>query len=271
MGWDVVQIGLRHNLPIDDPFEMANEVAKRMNRNVRLVCWNDYELDKSNNIVRHDFDYDLIELGEIKVNNSTDFLQIMDSSYKAKQIADTLGIEKVRKLSQYSDSAKSLLSKLDYHHYDIEDEELQISVYKENVDLDFFIVGCRWRTWEMAFHPINLHDECIEWLRDYRMQIYERAKLFGCNEVIICSDQGPTGYIYDSMELSADDLLKYARSRQYLKNESWNTSSDKERWEKHAKQITFASFFRNEIKFDDDDFVEVVYDDFSDIINSQKS
>ena len=114
-------------------------------------------------------------------------------------------------------------------------------------------------------------DECTEWLRNYRMQIYERARLFGCNEVIICSDQGPTGYIYDSMELSADDLLKYARSRHYMKNESWQTASDKERWEKHAKQITFASFFRNETKLDDEDFVEVVYDDFSDIINSHKS
>ena len=141
MGWDVVQIGLRHNLPIDDPFEMANEVAKRMSRNIRLVCWNDFELDKSNNIVRHDFDYDLIELGEIKVNNSSDYLQMMDSNYKAKQIADTLGFEKVRKLSQYSGSAKSLLRDLDYHRYDIEDEELQISVYNENVDL-VYINSC---------------------------------------------------------------------------------------------------------------------------------
>jgi hypothetical protein len=270
MGWDVVQIGLRHNLPIDDPFEMANEVAKRMNRNIRLVCWNDFELDKSNNIVRHDFDYDLIELGEIKVNNSSDYLQMMDSNYKAKQIADTLGFEKVRKLSQYCGSAKSLLRDLDYHRYDIEDEELQISVYNENVDLDVFVVG-RWNAWRNAFHPINMLDECTEWLRNYRMQIYERARLFGCNEVIICSDQGPTEQIYNNLELSADDLLKYARSRQYMKNESWQTTSDKERWEKHAKQITFASFFRNETKLDDEDFVEVVYDDFSDIINSHKS
>lgn len=37
MGWDVVEIGLRHNLPVDDPFAIAQEVAKRMNRNVRLV------------------------------------------------------------------------------------------------------------------------------------------------------------------------------------------------------------------------------------------
>ena len=31
MGWDVVEIGLRHNLPVDDPFATAQEVAKRMN------------------------------------------------------------------------------------------------------------------------------------------------------------------------------------------------------------------------------------------------
>ena len=30
MGWDVVQIGLRHNLPVQDPFATAKEVAKRM-------------------------------------------------------------------------------------------------------------------------------------------------------------------------------------------------------------------------------------------------
>lgn len=46
MGWDVVQIGLRHNLPVNDPFATAKEVAKRMNRNVRLVYRNEYEYDK---------------------------------------------------------------------------------------------------------------------------------------------------------------------------------------------------------------------------------
>lgn len=45
MGWDVVQIGLRHNLPVHDPFATAKEVAKRMNRNIRLVCRNEYEYD----------------------------------------------------------------------------------------------------------------------------------------------------------------------------------------------------------------------------------
>lgn len=29
MGWEVVEIGLRHNLPVDDPFATAQEVAKK--------------------------------------------------------------------------------------------------------------------------------------------------------------------------------------------------------------------------------------------------
>lgn len=29
MGWDVAQIGLRHNLPVHDPFATAKEVASR--------------------------------------------------------------------------------------------------------------------------------------------------------------------------------------------------------------------------------------------------
>ena len=41
----MVQIGLRHNLPVNDPFATAREVAKRMNQNVRLVYRNEYEYD----------------------------------------------------------------------------------------------------------------------------------------------------------------------------------------------------------------------------------
>lgn len=52
MGWDVVQIGLRHSLPVHDPFATAKEIAKRMNRNIRLVYRNKYKYDKEKNVVR---------------------------------------------------------------------------------------------------------------------------------------------------------------------------------------------------------------------------
>ena len=51
MGWDVVEIGLKHNLPVNDPFATAQEVAKRMKQNIRLVYRKEYEYDIANNVV----------------------------------------------------------------------------------------------------------------------------------------------------------------------------------------------------------------------------
>ena len=57
MGLDIVQIGLRHNLPVDNPFATAEEVAKRMRRNIKLVYRNSFEYEIKNNIVRLCGDY----------------------------------------------------------------------------------------------------------------------------------------------------------------------------------------------------------------------
>ena len=70
MGWDVVEIGLRHNLPVDDLHATAKEVAKRMNKNIRLVYRNEYEYDKEKNVVREAKGDEFIELGKYEVNNS---------------------------------------------------------------------------------------------------------------------------------------------------------------------------------------------------------
>ena len=89
--------------------------------------------------------------------------------------------------------------------------------------------------------------------------------MFGCNEVIICSDQGPAMEIYDRMNYSADSLKKYAQSFQYLKDSNWVEAWEKEEWKKNAKHIMFSSYFQNQLDLSDEDFVEVIYDDFSDI------
>ena len=49
-----------------------------------------------------------------------------------------------------------------------------------------------------------------------RKSIYDRAKLFGCNEVVICSDQGPTELMCELMNIIADVLVAYTKSRKYI-------------------------------------------------------
>ena len=264
MGWDVVQIGLRHDLPVYDPFATAQEVAKRMNRNVRLVYENKYEYDSDKNLVRRKNDDEIIELGKFEVQRSDKYLQMMVSDYQAKQILELVGMEKLRNATFEGEFAESIIDYLEepFELYEIEDRNLYIKIFQENVDLDVSIIE-RWRTWEYSFRQMSC--QSLEWLHNYRKKIYDRARMFGCSEVIICADQGPGMEVYDNANFPADKLKEYARSYQYLQDSTWVEESEKDDWKKHAKHIVFSSVFQNQLHLSDEDWVEVIYDDFSDI------
>lgn len=267
MGWDVVQIGLRHDLPVHNPFATAKEVAKRMKQNIRLVYENKYEYDSDNNLVRRKDGYELVELGKFEVHRSNKYLQMTVSGYQAKRILELAGMKKLCKATFEGEYAELIIGDLEepFELYELEDNEESfcISIFKENIILDVYVIG-RWRTWEDAFYRSEKHRE---WLRDYRMKIYHQAKLFGCNEVIICADQGPGMEIYDNANFPANKLKEYACSYQYLQESTWIENSEKDDWKKHAKHIMFSSVFQNQLNLSDGDWVEVIYDDFSDIDN----
>lgn len=271
MGWDVVEIGLRHDLPVHDPFATAKEVAMRMKKNIRLVYRNEYEYDIANNVVSSAKGPDLIELGKYEANNSSDYLQMIASDYQANKILESAGMNKLRKATFADKFAELILDDLEelFELYELEDrnENLLIYIFNENITLSVSVIE-RWRTWEAAFYQSE--EKWRKWLRDYRMKIYNQAKLFGCNEVIICADQGPGMWIYDNANFLADKLKEYARSYQYLQESTWIEESEKKDWKKHAKHVLFSSVFNNQLTLSDGDWVEVIYDDFSDIGNSRE-
>ena len=130
MGWDVVEIGLRHNLPVNDPFATAHEVAKRLKQNVRLVYRNEYEYDSTNDVVRKVEGYELIELGKFEVNDSEDYLQMTVSDYQAHQILKSVGIEKLRQATFEGEFADLILDEIGdpYELYEIEDNDENLSI-----------------------------------------------------------------------------------------------------------------------------------------------
>lgn len=99
MGWDVVQIGLKHDLPVDNPFETDKIVAQRTKRNIKLVYRNEYEYDICNNVITTVEDDKLIELTFCKVNDGDDFLQMTAKTYLANQLFKMVGIEKLKNAS----------------------------------------------------------------------------------------------------------------------------------------------------------------------------
>lgn len=83
--------------------------------------------------------------------------------------------------------------------------------------------------------------------------------------MIICSDQGPTEMIYNNMHYSADKLKEYVQSFQYLKDSNWVEEREKEDRKKNAKHVMFSSYFQNKLNLSGEDFIDVIFDDFSDI------
>lgn len=268
MGWDVVQIGLKHDLPVEDPIATAELVAKRMNRNIKLVYGNKYEYDKINNIVSAVEDFEYIEIAKFTLDSSKDYLRMIVPNYQANQILKETSIKKLRKAKFTSYWAKLLLDDIKYQFelYEIEDEnegeELDIRIFRENVVLDEREFG-RWQFFEQAFSPSSPD---LERLFNYRMKIFERARIFGCKEVVICSDQGPTMGIFDHIDYSAEELKQYVFSNQFFEESTWYEPERMESWKKHAKKITFSSVFQDDFKLESEDFMELVYDDFKDLI-----
>lgn len=265
MGWDVVQIGLRHNLPVESPTETAKEIAERMKRNICLGYRKEYDFNSETEALDWLDYYDFVEIERFKVIDTDDFVFMTITNYQARQIKDSLGIEKIRELSKSNDAAKFILYDIEEPDsiYELEDkdEKMWINIFKENVTLDIYVFE-RWFNWAREFKE---PDKCREFLMDYRKQVYNQAKIFGCNEVINCADQGPTMAIYDNAHYSVDDLKEYVCSRKYIEESNWLEPSKIENWKKYGKQVKFSDFFENKLIFEDEEFVELVFDDFSDM------
>lgn len=254
-------------MPVEDPVATAKEVSQRLNRNIRLVYRNKYEYDEKTNTVTSG-DGEIKEIYRCKIDDSEDYLLMSASIYQHNQILQRAGIENLKK-AKYGLYEGFLLSAINepYDLYETEDDNwdkdsVNIRIFRETIELETFI-PTRWNGWEQAFH--NKNSSC-EWLRYYRSEICKRAKRLGCQEVIICPDQGPTEAIFNYMNKPAHQLKEYVTSLQYYKDISWFSSrEDLEDWKKNARHISFASYFSKQWSLKDEEFIEVIYDDFKDL------
>ena len=273
MGWDVVAIGLKHTLPIDNPFTMAREVATRFRKNVKLVASDTYHLDEVERVVSYVDGYKEIEVGEVLNDGSDQWLKLYVNNYQAKLIVGKIGRSGLDHLRFIGCDAHSLLSDaLDEEPlYEIIDssQSVEIGVYPENVDLNIYVCG-RWGYWERAFRggDERTPNDCRKWLQSHRLTMYERARLLGCQSMVIFSDQGPTELIYNNVGWPADKLLEYILSRQYLEIGWLESPQEVEEWREYGKIVSFPAYFSGTLSFREEEFVDLVIDDFSDLIDS---
>lgn len=261
MGRDVIQIGLNHNLPVHDRTATAKGLSKRLNTNIRLLARVDYKYDEVNNTVIDFCDDDII-LGEFKINENDDFLNVYACRYVAEMILQQIGLKRLQELSTPDSAPESVLEDLYGAFYEMENPDFLIYIYEENVELDVSIVE-RYTSWESWI--IRNEAPYKDWVRKYREQIHERAKVFGCKEVIICADEGPTSEIYGKMNIPSQELKKYALEAKYYDDYCSAYPDRKYDFNPTHKIIDFPSYFCETIDFANIKYIDVVFDDFSDL------
>lgn len=267
MGQDVASIGLRHDLPVDDPYELLRVIAKRLNRNVKLVVREEYQFFFELMMITSLPDWEFIELGRIQVHDSDDYLLLIFNDYQALCIRNLVGpegIHRILRADDFSELCFSPLNEPDRILYEIESDSLYYRIYQNNISLSTY-ASERWNWWS---DDAKQGPNCSQFVHNYRRALYEEAQMFGCKEVIICSDQGVTISVYWSLELSPEELKRFAESREYLDEQDYPCSGlSKDDWLRYGKQIYFPDYLSGRAPLlQGKEFIELIYDDFADLI-----
>lgn len=261
MGWDVATIGIGHKLPIDNPKALAREVAQGLKKNIKLGYWAWLEYDEEKQYLSTKL-YVFVEMDRFIVDKSLPFLCLSIPYYQERSIRAQLRRKPFSEISYSEDYLRFALMAEDNTHalYELGPEDIKestISIFRENIDLDVYQTA-RWFGWTHYFNSI----EHRETLHNYRIAVSEQAKSLGCSQVVYFSDQGPTQSIYEQVFLTAQELVEYIDKRAYVLDDKSLSQEEQDSWIKDGKIIQYADYFDGSLRLGDEEFIDIVYDDF---------
>lgn len=221
MGWDIVAIGTNHKLPIDNPIETAKAIASVLDGKICVGYYVNWEFDKDKNTIRHINEWlnwqeiMLLDTGRVGHNSR---LEIKNEC--ARRIYAQLGsIDRVEFVGEYSEECfcYDIFSE-PYDLYEIESgvPYTDTRYFKEIVEFSRRFGG-RWFAFVESFtEPYEGKNKTS--IDDFRHQIYSQLKAYGCDCAYYFSDQGYSEALYEAINRSSADWIKFMESRQYIED-----------------------------------------------------
>lgn len=261
MGWDVTAIGIGHKLPIDNPKALAREVAQCLKKNIKLGYWAWLEYDEEKQYLSTK-PYVFVEMDRFIVDKSLPFLCLSIPYYQERSIRAQLRRKPFSEISYSEDYLRSALMTADDTGalYELGPEDIEattVRIFQENIDLDIYQTA-RWFGWTHYFKSI----EHRETLHNYRIAVSEQAMSLGCSQVVYFADQGPAQNIYEQVCSTVQELKDYIDRRTYILDNGGLSQEEKDSWIKNGRIIQYADYFDGSLRLGDDEFIDIVYDDF---------
>ncbi len=261
MGWDVTTIGLSHTLPIDDAKALAQDLSQRLNQNIKLGYWEwiDYNPTTKQLSIKQD---EFVEMDRFIVDVSKPFHYLSIYDYQERIIRERFSRKDLKQMDYKDKYLRGMLLRINepFAIYQLEDEERMewsLSFFREHIDLGLPYPG-RWSRWAQYFTS-NGNEQT---LGEYRQEVADLARALGCKDVVYFADQGPTQNIYELLNSSRQELTQYIDERCYLFDNEELTKEEQKEFLNYGKVIWYADYFEGNLNFSDQEFVEIVYDDF---------
>lgn len=264
MGVDVVEIGVRHRLPVHDQKKLAREFATIFNTNVKVVAHNEFEYDEAaNKVVESTTGEHFIPLYEVKLDDTSQYIRLNVVDYQKKQIRNRLTATQLKTLSFASPEVKELFEESWDEIYEANfikrnnrDDDWDYSwfyIYREHIEIPCYIPG-RWHLFIDYFKEPNL----LYLIKIHREKINHLAKRFGCSHVIYCSSQTVSSRILDNMSMSPASLLTYTKTSSFIE------AGEQKEYEK-SRVISLNAFLKGDEHLADDEYIEAIIDDLEEV------
>lgn len=255
MGWDIVIIGMKHNLPIEDPVATAKRLSPLCTGPISIGYderWEYYEVD---NIIKEN-PYSWHELDRIDANLPGETTDFSIQNGCAKALAKQLG-DRIKSVKFDPEDVREWFMHEAFEEpfaiYELEGERYSPDnrVFKEIVELHENFPG-RWSQFHHLFSK-PYQGETKKILDEFRDYVYFQMRLCGCTDVYYICDQGPAQILYDEINRTVADWKDYMMKSEYLKNGE------------NVSIFNISDYINHRRFLINDDVINVFYDDFADM------
>ncbi|MBD5272292.1 MAG: hypothetical protein HDS42_03325 [Bacteroides sp.] len=254
MGWDIVAIGINHNLPVEDPNKTAERISSLVDGPISVGYYESWMYKPDvNKIIESEYEW--IEISKINSSKQGYVVFFSIENYCARKIyrdladkIDSVEFENEDQRNWFMGEAKDEPFAL----YEFESQSgpyFDLRIFKEIVDFNYDFPG-RWFQFVRTLKkPNDIPNK--ENILEFRKHIFRQLKACGCNEAYYFADQGPGELLYNILDKPAKEWIDYLEKGEFISDGK-------------PKIIEIPKHLDNSIQLSDNDWIDCFIDDFSD-------
>ncbi|MCH5214936.1 MAG: hypothetical protein J1E97_07045 [Muribaculaceae bacterium] len=209
MGVDIVAIGLKHTLPINDPVSIAERLSPLFNTPIMIGYYNEWKYDAETELISRPDDYKWETLSILNHDRESEPAKLIIKNKSAEDIYLALNkkitIDNFNNASEYEWFMEDLSKPYSLYELESADERQGIRIFKDIFEFDINSY-LRWFPFTDLFKDCS--PENIQLVKQIRDCIHWQCELVGCKQIYMFPDQDYGESLYNEINRTSQEWLK---------------------------------------------------------------